>query len=32
MAANSSDGNVYGFAHGLNWSGIIKDHRTARYQ
>ena len=26
------DGNVYDFAHGLNWSGTIKDHRTARYK
>ena len=26
-----SDGNVYDFAHGLNWSGPIDDHRTRRY-
>lgn len=26
------DGNVYDFAHGLNWSGTIADHRTARYK
>ena len=29
---HDSDGNVYDFAHGLNWSGFIKDHRTARYK
>ena len=27
-----SDGNSYDFAFGLNWSGVIKDERTARYQ
>ena len=26
------DGNVYDFAYGLNWTGIITDHRTARYR
>ncbi len=26
-----SDGNSYDFAFGLNWSGVIKDERTARY-
>ena len=26
------DGHVYDFAYGLNWSGIITDHRTARYK
>ena len=26
-----SNGNTYDFAFGLNWSGIIKDHRTAKY-
>lgn len=26
------DGHVYDFAYGLNWSGIITDHRTARYR
>jgi beta-glucosidase len=26
-----SDGNTYDFAFGLNWSGVIKDHRTAKY-
>lgn len=24
-------GNVYDFAFGLNWSGVINDHRVARY-
>jgi len=26
-----SDGNTYDFAFGLNWSGVIKDGRTAKY-
>jgi beta-glucosidase len=26
------DGNSYDFAFGLNWSGVIRDERTARYQ
>ena len=26
-----SDGKVYDFAFGLNWSGVIKDDRTAKY-
>jgi beta-glucosidase len=26
-----SDGNKYDFAFGLNWSGVIKDERTAKY-
>ncbi len=26
-----SDGNTYDFAYGLNWSGAIKDDRTAKY-
>lgn len=26
-----SDGNIYDFAFGLNWSGVIKDGRTAKY-
>ncbi|WP_300703551.1 hypothetical protein [Bacteroides sp.] len=26
------DGNVYDFAYGLNWSGVINDERTAKYQ
>jgi beta-glucosidase len=26
-----SDGNIYDFAFGLNWSGAIKDTRTAKY-
>jgi len=25
------DGNTYNFAFGLNWSGVIKDNRTAKY-
>ncbi|WP_163326252.1 glycoside hydrolase family 3 N-terminal domain-containing protein [Draconibacterium mangrovi] len=25
------DGNTYDFAFGLNWSGVIKDDRTAKY-
>ena len=27
-----SDGNVYDFAFGLNWSGIISDKRTEKYK
>lgn len=27
-----SEGNVYDFAFGLNWSGIIKDNRTEKYK
>jgi beta-glucosidase len=26
-----SDGNTYDFTFGLNWSGVIKDDRTAKY-
>jgi beta-glucosidase len=26
-----SDGNSYDFAFGLNWSGVISDERTAKY-
>ncbi|MDB4583404.1 glycoside hydrolase family 3 C-terminal domain-containing protein [Draconibacterium sp.] len=26
-----SDGNTYDFAFGLDWSGVIKDERTAKY-
>ncbi len=26
-----SDSNTYDFAFGLNWSGVIKDNRTAKY-
>jgi beta-glucosidase len=26
-----SDGNAYDFAFGLNWSGVIRDDRTAKY-
>lgn len=25
-------GNAYDFAFGLNWSGVIRDARTERYQ
>ena len=27
-----SEGNEYNFAFGLNWKGVIEDHRTARYK
>ena len=27
-----ADGNVWDFAHGLNWSGPIEDGRTAKYR
>jgi beta-glucosidase len=27
-----SEGNVYDFAFGLNWNGVIKDARTAKYK
>lgn len=26
-----SEGNTYDFAFGLNWKGVIKDHRTTKY-
>ncbi len=26
-----SDGHTYNFAYGLNWSGVIKDNRTTKY-
>jgi beta-glucosidase len=26
-----ADGNVYDYAYGLNWSGVIKDWRTEKY-
>jgi len=28
---NDSEGNVYDFAFGLNWSGVINDERTEKY-
>lgn len=27
-----TEGNIYDFAFGLNWSGIINDHRTEKYK
>ena len=27
-----SEGNVYDFAYGLNWQGVIKDARVAKYK
>jgi beta-glucosidase len=27
-----ADGNVYDYAYGLNWSGVIKDWRTEKYK
>lgn len=27
-----TEGNVYDFAYGLNWKGVIKDGRTAKYK
>ncbi len=27
-----ADGNIYDFAYGLNWSGVIKDWRTEKYK
>jgi beta-glucosidase len=27
-----SEGNVYDFAFGLNWSGVIDDERVATYR
>jgi len=27
-----SEGNIYDFAFGLNWGGVIKDERTTRYK
>ena len=27
-----TDGNVYDFAYGLNWSGLINDARTETYR
>jgi periplasmic beta-glucosidase/beta-xylosidase len=27
-----SEGNVYDFGFGLNWKGVIKDARTAKYK
>ena len=26
-----ADGNIYDYAYGLNWSGVIKDWRTEKY-
>ena len=26
-----TDGNTYDFAYGLNWSGVLRDERTAKY-
>jgi len=26
-----ANGNTYDFAFGLNWSGVISDNRTAKY-
>ena len=30
-AVKDGDGNIYDFAFGLNWSGVIKDWRVERY-
>jgi beta-glucosidase len=27
-----SEGNTYDFAFGLNWEGVIRDERTAKYR
>jgi beta-glucosidase len=27
-----ADGNAYDFAYGLNWSGVINDHRVQKYK
>ena len=27
-----SEGNVYDFAYGLNWSGVIDDERVKKYR
>jgi beta-glucosidase len=27
-----TEGNTYDFGFGMNWSGIIQDERTAKYQ
>jgi len=32
QAEKDSEGNVYDFAYGLNWKGIINDARTAKYK
>jgi len=32
QAHKDSEGNVYDFAYGLNWKGIINDARTAKYK
>ena len=29
---SDADGNVYDFAFGLNWNGVINDARTAKYK
>jgi beta-glucosidase len=26
-----TEGNLYDFGYGLNWKGVIKDDRTAKY-
>lgn len=31
VAHVDSEGNTYDFAFGLNWDGVIKDHRTEKY-
>jgi beta-glucosidase len=31
-AYKDSEGNVYDFAYGLNWKGVINDARTAKYK
>ena len=30
-ATRDSEGNVYDFAFGMNWRGVISDARTAKY-
>jgi len=27
-----SEGNIYDFAYGLNWSGVISDERVGKYK
>jgi beta-glucosidase len=27
-----SEGNIYDFAFGLNWSGVIEDERVSKYK
>ena len=32
LVGKDKNGNKYDFAFGMNWSGVIKDHRVKKYK